>query len=104
MSVLAAHTPDTSIMELLKAEFSGLSNTCDHFNVCAYLDFEKGTIRCEHFENESGTFTSVACPEIHKGNAAPPVGVKGICVNCERVWDCKLPKTLAGVWHCEVYE
>ena len=36
-------------------------------------------------------------------NAGPPVGVKGICTNCEWVWDCKLPKAPAGVWHCEEY-
>jgi hypothetical protein len=37
-------------------------------------------------------------------NAGPSVGVKGICTNCERVRDCKLPKAPTGVWHCEEYE
>lgn len=102
---LSIQQPDVSIMKLLEREFSTLCNTCDHFNACSYQDDEKGIIQCELFENESGIFiASIANAGNVNENAAPPVGVKGICVNCDRVWDCKLPKAPAGVWHCEEYE
>lgn len=104
MSSLALQTRDTSILELLKAEFSSLCNTCDHFNACAYQDLENGVQQCELFENESGPLKIVTTNNSKIESASPPVGVKGICVNCDRVWDCKLPKAPAGVWHCEEYE
>lgn len=101
---LSLQQSEVSIMKLLENEFSTLCNTCDHFNACAYQDNEKGIIQCELFENESGTFTSIVSGSSAKENAAPPVGLKGICTNCDKVWDCKLPKAPAGVWHCEEYE
>lgn len=103
MSV-SAQKSEVSILELLETEFSSLCTTCDHFNACAYQDDEKGILQCELFENESGTFTNIAIGSTARKNAVPPAGVKGICVNCDWVEGCKLPKAPAGVWHCEAYE
>jgi hypothetical protein len=93
-----------SIMRLLESEFSTLCNTCDHFNACTYQDDEKGIIQCELFENESATLTNLTIESHIKEDAPLPVDMKGICMNCDKLLDCKLPKAPAGIWHCEEYE
>ncbi|MGE0771947.1 MAG: hypothetical protein AB7K37_09575 [Cyclobacteriaceae bacterium] len=104
MQQRAALPPDSRIVELLKTEFATLCNTCDHFNACSYQDDEKGVLQCELFESTSEGVAHLGRLEILKEEVITPVSTKGICVNCEKVWTCKLPKGLAGVWHCEEYE
>lgn len=95
---------DLGIVELLKRELTTLCNTCDHFNACAYQDDDKGILQCELFESTTASQTVFGGMGINREEILPPVGLKGICTNCDRAWDCRLPKGSGGIWHCEEYE
>jgi hypothetical protein len=38
------------------------------------------------------------------GNWEPATGIlRGLCVNCDRRYDCTYPKPPSGVWSCDEY-
>ena len=38
------------------------------------------------------------------GDREPPTGtLRGLCVNCDRRYDCTYPKSPLGVWSCDEY-
>lgn len=93
-------------------EFAGLCMTCNQAWSCGYLARTEGPIwRCEEFDDSgpieaSGaavvvpdTVTQAAEPLEHESSAKP----QGLCVNCDNLSACGLPKDERGVLYCEEY-
>lgn len=83
----------------------GLCSTCTHIAGCITRQTFKGKImQCEEFE------TPIVVAEIHstafsqKKSANPYSNLKGLCMNCDLVATCTLPKAVTGVWHCNEYK
>ena len=86
--------------------YRDLCSTCNHAEACAGRSTpERPIFFCEEFD----VFVSVPAPQ--PGQAAPTQPTKrqstnehtGLCMNCDNVGTCTLPKPEGGVWHCEEY-
>ncbi len=90
--------------QLLQAS---LCANCRHVGDCAFLSKACGPIQnCEIYEcglPEKPRLVVVkkACARVEEAeNKAAPVG---LCITCENLRGCNLPKPAGGVWMCEEY-
>lgn len=83
----------------------GLCVSCDHAPTCIYLSSTREPIaQCEEFSTWAAAPRPVALlarPE--PAIAAVDVRPLGLCMNCDNLASCVLPKSEAGVWHCSEY-
>jgi len=74
---------------------------CIHADSCLYWTMRAPLdTACCLAEREKRVEDSVSAAEPETSGAYP---LKGLCVNCENRFDCRLPKADGGVWHCEEY-
>jgi len=94
------------LMEQLIQE--SLCSNCKHQGGCAFLQKACTPIlECELYEcglSEKPRLMVVKKP-CATAEALPESddALMGLCVNCENVRDCNLPKAASGVWMCEEY-
>ena len=91
--------------------YEGLCCTCKNCETCMYLQkADRPILQCEEFTPfESRPFKAIPKREglptkeqvIARMDEDP--SLKGLCVNCDRRFDCKFCKQPGGVWHCEEY-
>jgi hypothetical protein len=93
-------------------EFDGLCMTCNQARFCGYLARTEGPIwRCEEFDDsgplEASTATVVASdtptPAAESLVSESSEKPRGLCVNCDNLPTCGLPKDERGVLYCEEY-
>ena len=87
------HMDTLAVMEeIIETEFKGLCTSCTHIHDCQY---HRATLRliiqCEMHETDD---------ELQNSNGV----LKGLCINCDRALQCKLPGRITGLWHCNEYE
>jgi hypothetical protein len=93
--------------------FDDICTTCNNAEVCL---LQKNKIRpvwfCEQFddympivENKNVAVKSPITKSDMRSTQSTKDSreFKGLCVNCECRFDCKLCKPNGGVWHCEEY-
>jgi len=79
-------------------EIKGLCMTCNHAKTCVCLAQSTEPIwRCEEFD-PSGTMRTTTPPVDLTGQPL------GLCINCERLPTCNLPKAEGGVWYCDEFK
>lgn len=93
---------DHYLIEFYKVELSGIC-TCGYLDNCRLQIFEKGVIECKIFEHEPERYANMVSNTQKPEGTSSPASLKGICMNCDLISICKLPKAPAGVWHCEEY-
>ena len=82
----------------LNGELKGLCMSCNHAKTCVFLAQSTDPIwRCGEFD-PSGTMRAPTSP-VDLTNQ--PLG---LCVNCERLPTCSLPKAEGGVWSCDEFK
>ena len=92
-------------------ETQGLCSTCKNCETCMYIKTAcRPVLQCEEFEPfESRPFVPLINEPLMNreqviADMDENMDLKGLCVNCEKRYDCKFPKQPGGVWHCEEYE
>lgn len=86
--------------------YRDLCSNCDNADACDGGTRPRRPIFfCESFE----VFGAAPVMERDQDNPAPlraapsANGYAGLCMNCDNVRVCMLPKPEGGVWHCEEY-
>jgi hypothetical protein len=88
-----------TIKRLLTNEAKEKCNTCVYYVNCAYrLASDKFILQCDDYEDVAEI--RMVDPDVENLSA----NVKGLCSNCAKAAECRLPKAITGVWHCEEYE
>ena len=92
----------------------GLCSRCTNAASCIYrVMFGFNTLFCEFFEDnfsQEAQKPRLWCPEITQKKTDTynlktlPENFKGLCINCRHRFNCDLPKSAGGVWHCDKYE
>lgn len=83
-----------TIRNVLEGEIIEKCNTCVFYIDCSRrISSDKFILHCQDFRS-------------HDQNAVEhaPEPVPGLCSNCAKAAHCRLPRPVAGVWHCEEYE
>ena len=85
----------------------GLCATCNGAGACAHqLRSTVQIHQCELFDNHTATTDPPVIRLVDEDPvevAAEPVGVAGLCANCDHRSSCRLSRPAGGVWHCEEY-
>ena len=95
-------------MQMEQRILESLCSNCKHQGDCAFLLKACSPIlECELYE--CGPSGKPRLTVVNKTCAAaathPEIGdtLLGLCINCENLRGCNLPKPAAGVWMCEEY-
>lgn len=86
--------------------YRDLCSNCDHAPPCGGSNRPRRPVFfCEGFE----VLGAPSTPDLDLAFAQQPrqmrsvSGRSGLCVNCDLVETCTLPRPEGGVWHCEEY-
>jgi len=87
------------------SEFNDLCQTCNFGPTCARRKHHNKPVWfCEEFDDYQPAPRKMMEREKKSQTAAKASSlVQGLCVNCEYNLDCAIPKSEAGIWHCEEY-
>ncbi len=92
----------------------GLCSTCENRSFCIYRA-QRGfdAQYCDMFDTTGLSSLGVDRQRRPVASIAPAAGTqlpvtntspKGLCLNCEMLETCMLPRPTEGVWHCEEYQ
>ena len=101
-----SHDEAGALME--KLLYASLCSNCRNQNDCVFLmKAGEPIIECEMYEcgSSSRPRLSVVKRNLAAAAAALPEedNLMGLCVNCDNLKVCQLPKPQSGVWNCEEY-
>lgn len=95
-----------------KNVLGGQCSNCVHAPTCTYVkSLPRRVFQCDEF-------TPIGPVELKNPRAIPTVatddcdelasgklnGLRGLCSTCELWESCTLPRSEAGVWHCDEYQ
>ncbi len=88
-----------------RSEAESLCATCRVATHCAYPRPPGEPVRyCDDFEPfPFGATSHERRRTIQMALPTEAAEQPGLCATCERQGDCRLPRPLGGVWHCEEY-
>jgi len=88
------------------SQYRDLCSTCDHSKTCGGRSTAQHPILfCENFEAfvVASPVAKAAAVSRRKSRRQVAGNCKGLCMNCENLQTCKMPRPEGGVWHCEEY-
>ncbi len=89
------------------SEYKGICSNCMHASNCSYRkNSDRYIYYCEEFEvapKKSESSSVKMSKQQSEDKQKEDSTLKGLCVNCENRYTCKIPKLEGGIWHCEEY-